>query len=181
MNKKSSRIVKLGFALLEAVFGILLLINPTAFASTIVVILGVITALAGALGIFLYFSTSPTDAARNHDFAYGLLAIIAGIFCIAKSGWILSIFPLVTMLFGLLALVIGVLKLQDTIDIARTRACSWYWSAIGTALTLICSFIIFWNPFSSTKVVWMFIAISLIGVALYDMAAILLRKEDKRK
>lgn len=176
MKKSSSLTVRLGFALCEAVVGVLLLINPTGFANTIMMILGGVMILGGILGVVLYFSASPVEASGTHDFAFGVLAIAGGIFCIAKSSWILGLFPILTMLFGVLALAIGIFKLQETLDLARTKASDWRWSAIGAAITLICSAVIFWFPFGSTRVVWLFIGVSLIGVALYDLATILLCK-----
>ena len=65
-------------ALFLIVVGILLLINPVAFAMGLVKLAGVFLVVLGALRIVRYFRTDPETAARGQDFFIGLIAILGG-------------------------------------------------------------------------------------------------------
>ena len=69
-------------ALFLIVVGILLLINPVAFAMGLVKLAGVFLVVLGALRIVRYFRTDPETAARGQDFFIGLIAILGGLFCV---------------------------------------------------------------------------------------------------
>ena len=48
---------------------------------------------------------------------------------------------------------------------------------LSAALTIVCAVIILYNPFSSTAVLWTFIAITLIVEAVVDVIATIFAKE----
>ena len=56
----------------------------------------------------------------------------------------------------------------------------WLLAAISAALSIICGVVIITNPFSATAVLWLFIGISLIVEAVFDMVGSIFGNRDKR-
>lgn len=163
--------------LAEIVIGILLLINPIAFTSAIIIILGVVLALIGLRGIIRYFRSTPEAAAAQNDLAKGIVFVILGIFCMFKSEWFIVTFPILTVLYGILNLVFGISKFQWAIDMLRQNQKFWFVAVIGAVLTLVFAILILVNPFASTTVLWTFIAITLIVEAIVDIVAYILGRK----
>lgn len=158
-------------SLAEIVIGILLLINPVALTSTIIVLFGVALTFLGLREMIRYFRCTPEDAARQNDFAKGILFVLLGLFCLFRSQWFIATFPLLTVLYGIVNLVFGIHKLQWSIDMLRQKRRYWFTAMIGAVLTLVFAVIVLLNPFASTTVLWRFVAISLIAEALVDAVA----------
>ena len=161
-------------SLAEIVIGILLLINPIAFTSTIILVLGVVLALIGLRSIIRCFRIAPEAAAAQNDLAKGVLFVLLGIFCMFKSEWFIVTFPILSVLYGILNLVFGISKFQWAIDMLRQKQKFWFVAMIGAALTLVFAVLILLDPFTSTTVLWTFIAITLIVEAVVDIVAYIL-------
>ena len=157
----------------EIVVGILLLVNPTGFTAGIIIALGVLLAVLGVLGIVRYFRTEPVRAALEQQLIRGLLMLLLGLFCIFNARWFIATFPVLTMLYGVGLLVVGVAKVQWTVDILRVKVGRWYLPGISALVTLVCAAVILLNPFASTVALWVFIGVALIVEAMVDLLAIL--------
>lgn len=157
----------------EIVVGILLLVNPTGFTAGIIIALGVLLAVLGVLGIVRYFRTEPVRAALEQQLIRGLLMLLLGLFCIFNARWFIATFPVLTMLYGVGLLVVGVAKVQWTVDILRVKVGRWYLPGISALVSLVCAAIILFNPFASTVALWVFIGVALIVEAVVDLLAIL--------
>lgn len=171
---KASNII---LSLCEAIIGVLLLVNPVGFTSGIIIFLGIVLLILGIANVVQYFRTPPEVAAMKRSLTRGCLEILAGLFCILKSGWFINAFPLLTILYGVGILVTGITKVQWTIDRIRLKLKKWFWLAISAALTIVCAVIILCNPFGSTAVLWIFIAVMLIIEAIVDILAAIFTKE----
>lgn len=168
-------------SLCEIVIGVLLLVNPTLFTSTIIIIVGCVLLLMGLAGIVSYFRTEPAQAAKEQSFVKGLLLAIVGVFCAARSDWFIATFPVITKLYGVAILAVGVSKVQWTLDSVRMKKDNWLWQALSAAVTLVCAGVILANPFGTVKVLWIFIGVSLIVEAVVDILAVLWKKPDGQK
>lgn len=71
-----------------------------------------------------------------------------------------------TILYGIATLINGLFKVQITVDLLRSQWSRWGWAAISTMLTILAAIIILMNPFTSSLVLWTFIAITLIVEAI---------------
>ena len=156
-------------SLVELIIGILLLVNPVGFTSGIIVAFGVVLMIMGAGSIIKYFRTEPEEAAVNQSFVKGLVELLAGAFCAFNAPWFLVTFPVLTLVYGVVILITGLTKLQWMVDIIRMKRSKWFWAAISAAISIICGITIITSPFSTTAVLWMFIGISLIVEAVFDM------------
>lgn len=175
--KTPSKVNNIILSLCEVIIGILLLVNPVGFTTGIIVFLGIVLLILGVASVVQYFRTAPEYAATGHSLTRGCIEILFGLFCVMKSGWFIATFPLLTILYGVGTLVTGIAKIQWTVDRIRLKMKKWFWMAISAVLTIICSVIILCNPFSSTAILWTFIAVILIIEAVIDIIAIIFVKE----
>ncbi|MGI6026918.1 MAG: HdeD family acid-resistance protein [Candidatus Scatomorpha sp.] len=172
MNSFKEKAGGLLTAVCEAVIGVLLLINPVGFTTSIITVLGVLLIITGIVQIISYFRVSPEDGAKGQGMTKGLLEVLAGLFCALDPEWFVAVFPVLTILYGLGCLILGAAKLQSTVDMARLRNRRWAWSAVSTLVTLVCAAVILFNPFATTAMLWTFLAVSLIVEAVLDVLAI---------
>ncbi|MBR6683948.1 MAG: DUF308 domain-containing protein [Firmicutes bacterium] len=157
----------------EVLVGVLLIIDPEGFTSGIIVAVGIALLLGGMWQVIQYFKQEPEVAAKGQAFLVGMVMLLGGGFFALKSGWLIKVFPLLTILYGVGVLVSGLMKVQWTVDKLRMKKKYWYLMAISAVVSLVCSALILWNPFASTAVLWKFTAIALILEAVFDLIAII--------
>ena len=167
-------------SLAEIIIGILLLVNPVAFTSGIIVAFGIVLMIMGIGTTIKYFRTEPEEAAVSQILVKGLLALLAGVFCAFNSHWFIATFPVLTLVYGVVILVTGITKLQWTVDIIRMKRSKWFWMAISAAISILCGITVITNPFSTTAVLWMFIGITLIVDAVFDMIGGIFGNREKK-
>ena len=166
-------------SLVELIIGILLLINPIGFTSGIIIAFGVVLMIMGIHKTVKYFRTEPEEAAVSQILVKGLLMLLAGAFCAFNSHWFIATFPVLTLVYGVVVLITGITKVQWTIDIIRMKRSKWFWAAISAAISIVCGVVIITSPFSTTAVLWMFIGISLIVEAVFDMIGSIFGNREK--
>ena len=159
------RLVNILMAAGEILVGILLLINPLGFTAGIIAGIGM---LLTALG---YFREEPLEAVKGQKLTKGLCAFAGGAFCIFKYEWFIATFPLLTILYGIGILLTGITKVQWAVDMLRMKVKLWYYAAISAAVTLLVAMVILMDPFTTTAVLWNFIAVGLIVEAVADILA----------
>lgn len=101
--------------LFEALVGILLLINPVGFTSAIITGGGVVILIAGVIHIVRYFRTPVSQSVLDQTLTKGLLALLAGIFCIFRADWFIVAFPVLAMIYGIAVLVTGISHIVEAI------------------------------------------------------------------
>lgn len=155
-------------SLLEIVTGILLLANPEAFTSGILIACGVFLVILGIISVIKYFRLSAQDAARSQFMLKGLVMLLIGGFLMTRYQWLMITFPLRTVLYGVGILFAGLVKVQWAVDRIRLKKGRWFLPAISAMISIVCAVVIISGPFSSTAVLWMFTGISLIVEAVFD-------------
>ncbi len=164
---------------IEVVVGILLLVNPVNFTTSIIIAAGIALMISGLLNVIRYFRSNPEEAAVGQLLMQGLVALAAGAFCAFNPGWFIITFPVIAILYGVAVLVGGLSKIQITVDMLRAKNSKWWWGAISAAISIVCALVIINNPFSSTVVLWWFTGISLIVEAVFDIVTLITsRKND---
>lgn len=71
----------------QIVIGILLLVNPSIYAVSLIRILGALLILRGGIRIIHYLQKEAAEAAEGEEFATGLMAVTLGLFCIFGQNW----------------------------------------------------------------------------------------------
>ena len=168
--------------------GILLLVNPAAFASWLVKVAGLFLMVLGALRIIRYFRAEAEAAAKGQDFFIGIIAILGGLFCVIKTSWFLSVFPTLAVIYGLLQLVLGFSKVQRMVDFLRMKFSLWYLPAISALIYLVFGFIIVLHPDMTFMSIWVFTGVTMILEAAFNAVCIwmlekgrLPKKEKEKK
>lgn len=162
----------------EFMIGIILLLRPKGFTSVIIICLGIVMMLLGIMSIINYFRTEKTEAMKTNLLSKGILCVVGGIFFSFNSKWFINTFPLITVLYGVLMLILGVVKFQSAIDALRFKLKYWYINLIGAALTLFSSVMIITNTFTSAEFMWKYIAVALLVEATTDIVACFLYKNN---
>lgn len=160
---------KIILCLMESFVGICLLISPSNFTKISISIIGLAIVIYGIVSIVNYFRTEVVEAAMKHLLSQGLIAVIAGVFCICNPEWFIDTFPVLTVLYGITMLIAGIEKIQWTIDGVRMKKGRWYVTAINAFMTLLLAIVILLNPFDTMLILWRFIAVSLIFEAVFDL------------
>ncbi|MDD6262716.1 MAG: DUF308 domain-containing protein [Clostridiales bacterium] len=159
-------------AALEALAGILLLINPEAFTSAIIIALGAGLLIFGLVSAVKYFRADAAAAAEGQLFFKGLVLMLAGAFCIFRTGWFVTVFPLLTDVYGAVIILVGLGKVQTTADAIRFGNRRWYVAAASAALSVACGAVIVLDPFAAESVLWIFTGVSLVAAAAVDFVSI---------
>lgn len=167
-------------SLAELIIGILLLVNPIGFTSGIIVTFGVVMMIWGICSVIKYFSTKPEEAVVDRSLEKGLAELLAGAFCALHSHWFIATFPVLTLVYGVVILLAGLKKLQWMVDYLRLKRSRWFLVGISAVISITCGFVIISNPFSTTAVLWMFIGISLIVEAVFDMIGAFVADHEKK-
>ncbi len=168
--------------LFELIVGILLLVNPEGFTTAIITGAGIVLVLAGLGSVIRYFRTEPIMAMRTQDLSKGLIALLFGCFCLTQAGWLLAkLSTVLTSLYGAVILITGLTKVQWTLDIIRMKKKKWILAALSAAVTIICGLVVITNPFGTAQVLWMFIGISLIVEAAFDVVSLIFGINGREK
>ena len=180
MKKKPSWLGEVLVCVFEILVGILLLVNPIGFTSGIIIAAGLALGLMGLSSIIAYFRTEAEIAAQGQMLLKGMILLLAGVFCGFNSHWFVATFPILTLIYGIICLLLGLSKVENATDAIRLKNPRWYIAAINAAISLICAVIILNDPFTTTTLLCTFTGIALIAEAVLDAAtAIVLRLKEK--
>lgn len=157
----------------EVLVGILLIIDPMGFTSGIIVVAGIALLVGGVLQVIRYFKAEPAEAAKEHTLLVGMILLLIGALFAFRSDWLMQVFPVLTILYGVGILVSGLIKVQWTVDKLRLKRNYWYLMAISALISLVCGILILVNPFSDAGFLWKFTAVTLILEAVFDLIAII--------
>lgn len=168
------------YSLLQAIVGILLLIDPIGLTSGILVTFGVVLTVMGVVSIVNYFRT-PIETASNEQYLMkGLLSVLVGCFCIFCTEWLVATLPLVSIIYGVIMLLAGLTKVQLTFDALRKKDGKWFLGLISAAISIVCAVVVLTNPFTTTRVLWVFTGVAMIVDAVFDVFAVLFGGKKKK-
>ena len=163
----------------EIAVGVVLFIDPEGFTKIIVTAVGILFCILGAVAAIGYFSADPEEAALSQQLTRGLVALALGVFIVFRSDWIVRSFMPITVLYGIAALLTGIVKLQWTVDMIRLKRGNWQTSAIASVLSIIVAIVVLSSPFRIRKTLWVFTAIALIITGIVDGVSAILSQTDR--
>lgn len=179
MKALKERMNGIVLCLFELAVGILLLIDPVGFTSWIIMTAGVVLVVMGLVEVIKYLKADAKEAALGQSLTKGLLAILAGVFCVFKTEWFIITFPVLTILYGVAILVTGIGKVQLTADMLRAKNKKWFLAAISAVISIVCAIVVLNNPFASTAVHWVFTGVSLLIEGVLDIVTLIMGKKYK--
>ena len=102
------------------------------------------------------------------------------LYIIPVKAWIFALLDLLLVLYGLVMLAGGFVKVQQTADLLRMKQGKWYVAAVGAGVSLIGAAVILMNPIGSIAALWVFTGVVLIAEAVVDAAAAILNRGEKK-
>lgn len=152
------------------VLGILLVVFPEISGLVISYICATALTVIGIIHIADYFRKKNGEIFYNFTLARGIIEVVIGIFIFIQPKVFLSIFPIV---LGIIVLIDGVIKVQNAINLKRCGNSTW-WSVLALAVIgIILGALMIINPFTSTKVLFIFLGIALIVSAVSDIYTVI--------
>lgn len=179
MRKFMDRFGGVVTAVCELGVGIALLINASWFSETCITIIGVVVAAMGIFELLGYFRMSPEDGMESMGMTKALLGLLAGFFCVFRTDWFTDTFKVLSMLYGVGMLLVGVRKLAGTVDMLRLKNGGWTWKLLSGAATTACAVVTLAVDFDGDGM-WIFIGVALIVLAVIDVAAMVMCAKMKK-
>lgn len=181
MKKWNTVLGKVTICVCEIIVGILLMADPVVFTAGIITAAGILLLLTGAFTILRYFRTDPLQAQSGQGLVKGICAILGGLLCIFKKEWIITTFPVLTVLYGLIILFTGIMRIQWAVDMMRIKKEQWQMAGVGAAVSIVLAAVILLNPFKTTVVLWRFVAVSMIIGAVIDLVILVFIKQGNKE
>ena len=148
--------------------GLVLLVLPGVATSVLFNGIGMVCILIGLIHVIKYCTLDARTAVVSNDMAQGLAWIVGGILFIVFKGLLVSLLPI---LFGLVVLVGGVIKVQITMGFRHMNAGRWYWELICAVVSVVLGIIILSNPFSTALLMMRVIGVTLVLEGAMDLVS----------
>ena len=148
--------------------GLVLLIIPGVATSVLFNGIGAVCILIGLMHVVKYLTLDARMAVISNDMALGLAWIVGGTSIIIFKGLLVSLLPI---LFGLIVLVGGVIKIQSTLGFKRMNAPHWYWELICAVVSVVLGILILTNPFSTALLMMRVVGLALLLEGCMDMVS----------
>ena len=146
-------------AIASLVVGLLVLIFPGTSARLICLLCALLLILYGALHIVLYFVRKAPEDLFRHDFAKGLICLLAGIYLLLHPEILLDVLPVA---LGLVVVVDSIIKLQKAFDLIRLGNERWWIVLLFAIATAILGLLMLVNPFNYPATLMAFIGVGLV-------------------
>lgn len=163
----------------EILIGILLLIKPIGFTKGIIIIVGSILIILGIINIVKYVTSDIFQSIKEQSLSTGLIFVTIGLFCVLRTNWFIITFPVLTILYGIMIFIMGLKKVQWSIDLIRLKRKHWFIVGLSAVTSIMFAIIIMNNPFSTTAILWQFTGIILIIESILDVIALVFETKNK--
>lgn len=151
------------------ILGILMIIFPEQSGDIICIFIGVILGIWGLVRLITYFASGKVESFGSFALVQGAALLGFGILFIINPGMLKAF---LSAALAIILIVSGVMKLQYAVDFLRLKAKFWYISLLGAIISITLGAIVFFNPFTTAKWLMLFIGISLVVNALWDLASV---------
>ncbi len=156
--------------LIEIIVGILLLVNPTAFISYILIIAGAFIAISGVISGIKYFLSSADEGEESQGLSKALVSLTIGAFLMIRNNIASEAIGIISLVFGAAILYTGYTKLQKAVDKIRRKQL-FIVALISAAVTILCAVLVLTGVVEN--IIWIFIGVALIVEAAIDLADII--------
>lgn len=146
--------------------GIILVVFPEAVNEMITYILSAGLFVVSAFEFYNYFKQSAENTMYGNSLVFAVASLILGIVVLAKREFIISLVP---MFLGILIIVSGVKKLQNSFDLLRLKISGWLAVMILAAVNIIFGTVMVVYSFESATVITILIGVGLIYSGLTDI------------
>lgn len=161
-------IVASGVVLIIA--GLILLFFPETTTKTIAYMAAATILLMGLTQLIGYFRSSPADGRYSGGIVLGIFFIVVAAVLFFNAEAVISIIPII---LGVIILLSGIVKFQQSIDLARMKVSRWSTVLATAILNVILGLVVILNPFSTVTTLLQLVGIGLIYSGISDIIATL--------
>lgn len=140
------------------VLGVLFIIFPENSVKIICYASGAILCLLGVYKLVQYFKDGIKDI-TSFGLAGGIGLVSVGLLLFFKPNFISDV---LTILFGIILIISGIIKLQQAINVKNSKGKAWWTVLCVAVIALVSGLFALFFPFATRKVLFIFIGISLI-------------------
>lgn len=151
------------------VLGIMMIIFPAQSGNIICMGIGIFLSVWGLVRLITYFASGSTDSFGSFALVQGAALLGFGVLFILNPDILKSF---LTSVLAIVLIISGVMKLQYAVDFLRLKAKLWYISLLGAIISVTLGAIVFFNPFTASNWLMLYIGISLTVNALWDLVTV---------
>lgn len=169
---------------IEAIVGIMLLVNGEQLTGFIFVFFGAILLIVGIISLIMALVRGKkTGVIETAPLVFSVLMIAFGGFLTAASGAVNQVVSSIALIYGLVLIIGGVLKLADYLAFRGATGYKSGFVVFNSALSIIFGMIIAFNPFGTAVVIWTIMGIAVLVAAVFDLVTLIiyLRMSSKQK
>ena len=171
LNKAISKFKRevMFLALALILLGILFLAFPKSSTAIICYATGIVTCIWGFIRLVAHFRIDSMEVFGSYGLVQGAALLVVGIAIIANPD-VLAKF--ITVVFGIIMLIDGTLKIQYSIDLGRIKVNGWIWVLVTAVLMIVLGVIAIVNPFETAVTLMIFLGCILIADGISDLIII---------
>lgn len=162
------------FVLFEIVVGVMLLVNPEAFTTSVIIIFGALLVIFGAIYLVKYLLARRKQEQSTLMLVMSLVAVSLGVFAIICAQFIFTLFVFIAVMYAIIMLISGLFKIQNYVHAKKEELPSSPITVISAVISVILGVIVVLNPFGTTHVLWVFVGIMILVEALIDIVSLIL-------
>lgn len=167
------RIAKTGYLVLSALLilaGAALTFFPSVSGTILVVLLGVLFLLFGAVKLVGFFARDPYQLVFETDLVFGILYVVFGVLLLVRPAHTMAFFGAV---FGLLLLSDGLTRVRIALDARPFGIRAWWLILVSAVLTVVLGVVLLFHPGEGSQVLLQLLGISLMADGIMNISTIL--------
>ncbi len=161
--------------LFELMIGILLFLKPEEFTKTMIVIFGFILIVFGIVYLIQFFSERRESGAKKWELLILSIAVLVlGVFLAAGSGFIVKLFAVPVVLYGIFLVIAGIFKGRTFFVMRSDGIRVSFILFISAILSIALGCLLILHPFDSMVVLWRLTGLSWILGGVGDAISLIL-------
>lgn len=163
---KEYKISNLIVSAVSIIIGVILCVFPDFTLRTIGKLVSIALLIVGTVNVTIYLMRDNEENFMKNDFLRGLVLITLGVCAFIKVEVIIDILPIA---LGIYIIIIGCKKLQDTIDLIRSKSERWMILMGITAINLAVGILVVCNPFTTIRLLMIIIGVGFVYGGVTDI------------
>ena len=165
---KKFKIRSLAVAVALIIIGILFIVFPDNAARIICYVAGATLLVWGILSIMTYFVYGMKEF-DSYSLVGGVALIAVSVLLFVKPDFVAEV---LTILFGIVLVIVGVMKVQQASEMARYKIPRWWLMLIVAIVFIVLGAVTVFDPFNSKSALMIFAGVSLIADGISDIITV---------
>ena len=175
MKRFSKLLPTILLIIFEIAVGVMLLIDGEKLTSIIFIGFGSLLLIIGLISLIsAIVKGSKEGSIQTLALIISVLMIAIGAFFAAASGYVTQIVTTVTLIYGIIMIISGVIKLADYFAFRKTTLRVSGFVAFSAVISIILGIVFVFNPFGTALVIWTILGIALLISAALDIITLII-------